>query len=1111
MMPRRAAMPRRVAATMLLWTAMACPASAAGSEAVSLEGKWSLEIDRNDEGVRQSWWKRDLQGQIPLPGSMPAAGLGDDVTIGTKWTGGIVDRSFFTAPEFAKYREPGRVKTPFWLQPEKHYVGPAWYQRGIDLPQAWEGKWLVLHLERPHWATRVWLDGRELGSNDSLSTPHEYDLGVVEPGIHRLTVRVDNRMIVDVGENAHSMSDHTQGNWNGIVGRMELRPCNRVWIRGQEVFARNDGTVQIRAHVGNSRFAGQCLLSVAVRDARGAVVGRTKQPFRFPDGPTVSRSLHTMIPHWYYTVTTEVRLAQPPRLWSEFSPELYTAEAQLEAYAGGPSASPELCDTAATKFGFREIATRGTQFVLNGRKTFFRGTLECCIFPKTGHPPTDVESWKRIVRIAKAHGLNMIRFHSFCPPEAAFVAADELGFYYQVECNAWAEVGLGKPIDAWLYRETERILRTYGSHPSFLLMPYGNEPSGKYAEYLAGWVSHFKKADPRRLFTSASGWPQIAENQFHVTPDPRVQAWGAGLSSRINALPPETTTDYRDYIRARKVPVISHEIGQWCVYPNFDEIPKYTGYLKPKNFEVFRDILAAHHLADQARQFLLASGKLQTLCYKEDIESALRTPGMGGFQLLDLHDFPGQGTALVGVLDPFWEGKGYVTAEEYRRFCNSTVPLARLKKRVFTGDETLHADLEAAHFGREPLAAAVAAWKLVDASGVAVADGKLAPRTVPVDNGIALGSIDVKLAGLAAPARYKLVVAIDQTPFENDWDVWVYPPRVSTQPSSGILIVDELTDKAVEALRAGGKVLLAIPPKRVRGDQRGKVALGFSSIFWNTAWTNRQPPHTLGILCDPKHPALAAFPTEYHSNWQWWYIVSQAQPMILDALPPKLRPSVQVIDDWFTARRLGLVFEARVAGGKLLVSSVDWNEAGRRNPVARQLLSSLLAYMAGERFQPAIDVPVEQIRGLASPPSAMERLGVRVHSVDGFEPGYEPDKAIDGDVGSFWHTAWTPQPKGMPHEIVLRLAKPAVVRGLSVLPRQDGNPNGTVKDYACYVSLDGTRWGEPVAQGTLAADAKLKTIEFVRPQEARFVRLAALSGTTGGPWTSIAELELLVQ
>jgi hypothetical protein len=303
---------------------------------------------------------------------------------------------------------------------------------------------------------------------------------------------------------------------------------------------------------------------------------------------------------------TELALGDDALAWDEFQPALYRLEATLEGGATGRSVT----------FGLREIGTQGTQFVLNGRKLFFRGTLECAIFPRTGHPPTDTEPWKKVIRAARAHGLNQIRFHSWCPPEAAFVAADELGFYYQVECASWANtstsLGEGKPIDTWLYAETDRILRAYGNHPSFLLMPYGNEPAGKDREYLGAWVDHYKNLDARRLYTSASGWPQIPQNQFHVTPTPRIQGWGEGLKSRINGRPPETLTDYREYVQKWIVPVISHEIGQWCVYPNFDSMDKYTGYLKPRNFEIFKESLREHGMLSQAQDFLWASGRLQT-------------------------------------------------------------------------------------------------------------------------------------------------------------------------------------------------------------------------------------------------------------------------------------------------------------------------------------------------------------------------------------------------------------------------------------------------------------------------------------------------------------------
>jgi hypothetical protein len=210
-------------------------------------------------------------------------------------------------------------------------------------------------------------------------------------------------------------------------------------------------------------------------------------------------------------------------------------------------------------------------------------------------------------------------------------------------------------------------------------------------------------------------------------------------------------------------------------------------------------------------------------------------------------------------------------------------------------------------------------------------------------------------------------VGFEGTAFENDWDVWVYLPRVDTAVPKGVVLARSL-DEATEAhLRDGGRVVLLIPPDRVRGDALGKVELGFSSIFWNTAWTSRQAPHTLGVLLDPKHPALAAFPTEGHSNWQWWYLVSRAGAMILDGLPRELRPTVQVIDDWFTNRRLGLVFEARVGRGRLLVTSIDLERDVETNPVARQMRHSLLRYAASDRFAPAVEVTADAVRALAAP------------------------------------------------------------------------------------------------------------------------------------------------
>lgn len=1099
----------------------AIAASAAGE--VSLAGTWRFQLDRSDAGITESWFDRKLTDKIKLPGSLPAQGIGEDVTVNTKWTGGIVDRSWFTAPEFEKYRQPGNVKVPFWLQPEKYYAGAAWYQRDIEVPKDWAGKRVVLSLERPHWETRVWVDGKVIGTNNALATPHDYDLGQLAPGKHTLTIRVDNRMVVDVGHDSHSVSDHTQGNWNGIVGRIELRATPLVWIEEVKVYPNLAGkSLRAKVTIGNAL-------------GRPIQVGLQYSilSHNVPSMPPFPQErLTSDLPVGGTSVEIHYSAGESLLVWDEFHSRLFAFGVRAEARDKGSlmfdDSNHAIADNRDFLFGFREISTDGTQFTINGQKTFLRGTLDCCIFPKTGHPPTDLAEWKRIISVAKAHGLNLIRFHSWCPPEAAFQAADELGFYFHIEASSWANsstsLGDGKPVDQWLYAETDRILKYYGHHPSFILMAYGNEPGGRnHAAWLGKYVNHYKAQDPRRLWTSGAGWPQLAENQWHCTPDPRVQAWGGGLKSRINAKPPETITDYRDYISRRKVPVVSHEIGQWCVYPNFDEMKKYTGYLKPRNFEIFRDTLNARGMGSQARQFLLASGKLQTLCYKEDIESALRTPGMGGFELLDLHDFPGQGTALVGVLDPFWEEKGYVTPKEYSRFCNSTVPLARLAKRVFTTEETLEAELEVAHFGPAPLENAAITWKLVGDDNKVAANGQLPATNVPVGNGTPLDRIKAELKDVKAPARYKLVVAIvgqasslpsggsrnALSAFENDWDIWVYPPKVESSAPQDVKVVESLSDDAVATLNAGGKVLLLIPPKQVKNAAKNKVAMGFSSIFWNTAWTRRQAPTTLGILCDPKHPALADFPTDYHSNWQWWYLITRAGAMILDDLPPRLQPTVQVVDDWFTARKLGLVLEGKLGKGRIVVCSVDLQSDLETNPVARQFRASLLRYMAGNRFKPAVEITADQVRGLMGETSAAANPLIKSLRASSAEEGYEPAQAFDGNPDTLWHTQFTVEKPGFPHELVVEFKQPLTLRGITTLPRQDRNPNGWIKTCAVYLSADGQNWGEPVATGAFANDAKLKTMAFAQPQPARFLRLVVTSGHGNGPYGSLAEMGFL--
>jgi beta-galactosidase/beta-glucuronidase len=500
--------------TATLWAAFT-PAIVQAADRLDLAGQWRFALDRRDKGVAEQWFNRDLEQKIKLPGSLQERGFGDEVSVDTKWTGGIVDQSWFKDPQYAPYRQPGNVKIPFWLQPDKHYVGAAWYQREVEVPAAWAGRRFVLRFERAHWETTVWVDDNLIGSRNSLGTPHEFDLTyALTRGKHRVSVRVDNRMVVEVGVNSHSVSDHTQGNWNGLVGALEVRASDRVWLDDAQVYPDvANNKVKVVAAIGNlTRGAGSGVLRVSA-DSYNTSAKHRPAPKEVEvkwgvDGDKIE---------------FEYDLGPGALRWDEFSPALYRLNVALD----GRDRENRYRDEKQVSFGLREVKRSGTQIAVNGRKLFLRGTLECNIFPLTGYPPTDVESWKRIIRICQAHGLNHIRFHSHTPPAAAFQAADELGFYYYVECPSWANsgssVGDGRKVDGWLYEEGERMLRNLGNHPSFIMMSYGNEPAGKNQNrWLGDFINHWKARDTRRLYTSGAGWPMIPENDFHVTPAPLV-------------------------------------------------------------------------------------------------------------------------------------------------------------------------------------------------------------------------------------------------------------------------------------------------------------------------------------------------------------------------------------------------------------------------------------------------------------------------------------------------------------------------------------------------------------------------------------------------------------
>jgi hypothetical protein len=1026
-------MPVRRPLTALVTLALLATSGRAAE--LSLAGPWSVLLDRQDNGESHGWhtpafWNGGKEpATVRLPGSLQSQKIGDLPAADSPWTARI-GTNLLKSPKYAPYQNPGDFKTPFWLTPDRVYVGPAWYHREIDVPPTFNNGRITLTLERPHWETTLWLDGKQVAPpQNSLSTPHVYDLtdalGPSPAGKHTLILRIDNRIKIPVGLDASAVTDQTQTNWNGIVGDIHLRGVPRLSIEDVQAYPDlANRKLKVKVTIANQQPGapagkGTLLVSATRRGLQDREEG-------FPD-----MSFPVQWDARGAATELEITLPEHMKTWDEFSPMVYDLKVTLKPDDTPPQTPLGALHSRTVPFGLRSISTKGPQLLLNGKPLYLRGTLECAIFPLTGYPPAGSAPearayWTKIYSRLKDFGLNHLRFHSWCPPEIAFTVADEMGVYLQIEAGVWAAFGTsarppvenraddaggqgGAALDTWIVKETDAMLRAYGNHPSFLLMAAANEPGSRTnkpnADFLAALVDQWKAKDPRHLYTAGSNWPNVPNAQFQVMSAPRLNA-----GNRANRTP-STTLTYSDVVAQWPMPVISHESGQWCAYPNFDEIPKYTGALHPGNLQIFQDFLGRTPMGGQAKDFVLASGKWQVALYKEEIEALLRTPSIGGFQLLDLHDFPGQGTAPVGVLDAFWDPKPYITADIYRAFCGPIIPLALLPKRVYHEGESLTAAVRLAHYGGADLPphkgifGTVSRWRLTDEKGATLKEGSLRDGPFPAGALSDLGELSVPLRDLPAPARYKLEVTVqnntthaqptDGNPavtlgpaYTNAWDFWLYPPAAGTPITApNVRIARTLDDDTRKFLEDGGRVLLIPHLDKIPGGT-GNTRSSFTPIFWNRiTFQNPTKEHTLSILCNPAHQAFAFFPTDIHTDWQWHDLLqpTRSKPMLLDAIPAARipKPLLQYIDDWDTARRLALAVEAVYQkegdppenAGKLLICSIDLltdisppegapETAASPRPVARQLLSSLVRYVSSDRFlfsEPTIDAAGEVI------------------------------------------------------------------------------------------------------------------------------------------------------
>lgn len=918
----------------LIATLMMC--LAIDAQIIDLSGKWKFAMGD----------KPEYNDNITLPGSMLTNNKGNEVSVNTQWVSSLYDSSFYFNPYMEKYRVTGNMKFPFFLTPSKHYVGTAWYEKTVNVPKEWKKNRILLYLERPHIETTVFVNGKETGRDSSLSVAHEFDVTpyIIYGKPNTIAIKIYNGIEnVCVGQDSHSVTDQTQGNWNGIIGRMQLQAVPKCYINSLQVYpdARNK-QIHVDLKVADDGKTHKVVLEHRLLSGGS----KTTTAISFKGGS--------------HSVT--IPMGDNVQLWDEFTPNLYELAATMNGH------------TVTTTFGMRDFTIEGRQFYINNRKTWIRGTVGNCCFPLTGYPPTDETSWIRIFTKCKEYGLNMMRFHSYCPPEAAFAAADKVGFYLQPEGPSWpnhgVKLGVGMSIDHYLLNETKRMVEKYGNHPSFCMLAAGNEPTGNWVKWVGDFTDYWHATgDNRRVYCGASvggGWAFDPKSDYHVKGGARGLTWDKSA--------PQSTDNFDTQVvsflqKGRKPvtfdinePYLSHEQGQWCAFPDLKETSQYTGAYKAGNFEIFTDMLKDNGMASQADKFLMASGKLQTLAYKYEMERNLRTKDYAGFQLLGLNDYSGQGTALVGVLNVFWKEKGYCTANDWSEFCSPIVPLAKFPKFTYTNAETLSVDVELYNAYKETLTNATTHYTICDNNGNTLTNGTLKGGDIDVGKNIELGNVQLPLNSIESPSRLTLTVSIkaDNTSetAKNRWDFWVYPDKLQMPSTEGIYITDTLDTKAISTLKAGGKVLITAAGKVRYGSD---VKQTYLPVFWNTSWFKMRPPHTTGAYIDTTHPLFKRFPTENWGNINWWELLNRAQVMNLSKLPHSYQPAIQPIDTWHVSRKLGMMIEANVLDGKLLMTTMDITSNLDSRIVARQMRKAIIEYMQSDDFAPTLQLDAQTI------------------------------------------------------------------------------------------------------------------------------------------------------
>lgn len=715
-----------------------------------------------------------------------------------------------------------------------------------------------------------------------------------------LTILIDNRDNFYLSTYGHSYTNESQTIWNGIVGKISLYAKENTYFKDILVVCQDQNkSIVVKGYIINNVSTN---INISIDDTENNL-NVAKDTLQVNDT--------------YFEHTIYINKEIIP--WNEFTPKLYELTLTTDY------------DTKKINFGFRHIKVIDRDILLNDKKIFLRGNLECCMHPQTGYPPFELEYWINLFQTVKDYGMNHIRFHSNCPPEICFVAGDIVGIYLQVEGPVWLDtwfMELGSHIEHYDFmpKEALRIINAYSNHPSFCIFCNGNEFRGDFS-ILHNIIEQAKSIRPDIIYTLTANY----DRPLDILDDIFISVEADKKGMRGNRFYPKMATtfmtDYSEAVNSRNIPLIAHEGGQYCVYPNVNEIEKYTGNLLPMNYMAIKNDLEKRNLLHMTDKFVKASGDFSARLYKEEIESYSRTMRFGGFQLLGIQDFPGQCTATIGLLDSLWESKEIVSKEWFRQFCNDVVILIKSEKRIFTNTELFSCEVMINQFNITDINNANIIYNFIDENDNEIYSGIFNNITLKNGTQTIIGSIEnIDLNIFKLPTKLRLNISIENTQYQNNWSIFVYPDIVEDfinikLKESNIVLAYEWNNEILNMLDNGKKILLI--PKRETFINRPTYDSSFYPVFWSPVFFNKKNPCGLYIN---EHPVFDIFTSDKYADYQWYNLLQNSFNFDVDILPIDFTPIVEAIPNYYYNHRLTNLIEANVSNGVLMICSIQLDD-----------------------------------------------------------------------------------------------------------------------------------------------------------------------------------------